>query len=107
VPYTNGLQPIAESIRTLPAQNFYRIRGAANESGLSLSAPLQTASQILSEGFQLIVTSDGPGSLTIERTTDFQSWQEVGSIPYTNSPVSFLDDPAQLHLQRFYRLRCL
>jgi len=73
--------------------------------GVSLVVPAQTAGQIASSGFRLYVTAGSPGTLAIECTTNFASWQEIATIVYTDSPVEVVDPNATQSVARFYRAR--
>ena len=70
-----------------------------------LSVPPQTAGQIAASGFRFFVTADAPAVFTVEFTTDFVSWQSIGTLQYTNGQAQVIDPAASLSAARFYRLR--
>jgi hypothetical protein len=70
-----------------------------------LSVPPQTAAQIAATGFRFFVTADAPAVFTVEFTTDFVSWQSIGTLKYTSGQAQVIDPAASLSAPRFYRLR--
>jgi hypothetical protein len=70
---------------------------------ISLAVAPQTAEQIAHDGFRFYVAADGPGTFAIESSTNLASWQQIGTLQYTNGQVEMLDTNANLSPSRFYR----
>jgi hypothetical protein len=93
---------VADSAMVRAARSFSL---AVSGLVLSVSVPAQTAAQIANGGFRFFVAANLPGVFTVEYTTNFSSWQELGTLQYTNGQAEVIDTGATLSTPRFYRVR--
>jgi hypothetical protein len=93
---------VADSAMVRAARSF-----SLTVSGLliSVTVPVQTAAQIAANGFRFFVTANSPGVFSTEYTTNFLSWQQLGTLQYTNGQAQVIDAGATLATPRFYRVR--
>jgi hypothetical protein len=70
---------------------------------LSLGVPQQTAEEIESSGFRLRLSANLPGTYLIQRTTDFNVWEDVQEVIYTSSSVEVTNHDGLGARALFYR----
>ena len=58
---------------------------------MTLAAPPQSANEISNLGFKLTLSANEAGVYSIQRTSDFKSWEDIQQIVYTNNPALVTD----------------
>jgi hypothetical protein len=70
---------------------------------MTLGVPPQTAAKIESFGFRLTLSANLPGTYFIQRTSDFNAWEDVQEVIYTNGVVEVTDYNSTGTNALFYR----
>jgi hypothetical protein len=70
---------------------------------LRLGVPAQTPDEIGSSGFRLTLSANLPGTYLIQRTPDFNAWEDVQEVIYTNSSVEVTNHDGLGARAVFYR----
>jgi hypothetical protein len=63
---------------------------------LALAIPPQSAEEIQGLGLRLALSANEPGTYLIQRTRDFQVWEELAAVAYTNGVVEVLDEETEV-----------
>jgi len=68
-----------------------------------LGAPPQSSDEIVTEGFKLTISADAPGTLLIQRTSDFVAWENIRQVTYESGTVEMTDNLTGTNQTHFYR----